>query len=128
MADNNSGARKRAAVQFLELVVAARIEEAYQTHVDMRGKHHNPFFTAGFPALKEGMLENQIQFPIKKLIIKKVLGDGDLVAVHSHIVPQQGETGFATVHLFRFQGDKIVEMWDIGQPVPANSPNNDSMF
>jgi hypothetical protein len=32
------------------------------------------------------------------------------------------------VHLFRFQGDKVVEMWDLGQAVPADSPNQDGIF
>ncbi len=86
------------------------------------------FFPAGFPALRKAMNENHVQFPNKQLTVKNVLGDGDLVAVHSHIVLQPGEIGMATVHLFRFRGDKIVEMWDCGQPVPADSPNKDGVF
>ena len=125
---NNTQARKQAAVQFQQLVVAGRIDEAYQKHVDLRGKHHNPFFPAGFPALKKAMIENHIQFPSKQFTVKNVLGDDDLVAVHSHIVLRPGETGIVAVHLFRFHGDKIVEMWDCGQPVPADSPNKDGAF
>lgn len=45
-----------------------------------------------------------------------------------HIVLRPGETGITTVHLFRFRGDKIVEMWDWGQTVPADSPNKDGAF
>jgi predicted SnoaL-like aldol condensation-catalyzing enzyme len=122
--------RKQAAVEFLQLVVAGRIDEAYQKHVDPGGKHHNPFFPAGFPALKKAMLENHVKFPNKQLVVKNVLGDGDLVAVHSHIMLRSGEPGpgIAAVHVFRFHGDKIVEMWDVGQPVPADSPNKDGAF
>ncbi len=129
MADSdNTPTRKQAAVQFLQLVEAGDIDKAYQKYVDMQGKHHNPLFPAGFPALKKAMIENHTQFPNKQLNVKNVLGDGDLVAVHSHIVQRPGEKGVAAVHLFRFQGDKIVEMWDYGQPVPADSPNKDGMF
>ncbi len=74
------------------------------------------------------MIENHAQFPSKHLSVKNVLGDGDLVAVHSHIVLRPGETGIVAVHLFRFQGDKIVEMWECGQIVPADSPNKDGAF
>jgi predicted SnoaL-like aldol condensation-catalyzing enzyme len=102
--DDNTQARKQAAVQFLQLIVAGSIEEAYYKHVDMSGKHHNPFFPAGFPALKKAMIENHAQFPGKQLTVKNVLGDGDLVAVHSHIVLRSGETGIAAVHIFRFSG------------------------
>ena len=120
--------RKQAAVKFLQLVVEGRIEEAYRNYVDLRGKHHNPFFPAGFPALQKAMTEDHVQFPSKKLTVKNVLGDGDMVAVHSHIVMRAGESGMAVVHLFRFHDDKIIEMWDCAQPVPAASPNKDGAF
>ena len=125
---DNLQAHRQSAVEFLQLVVAGRIDEAYEKHVDMAGKHHNPFFPAGFPALKKAMIENQAQFPNKHLIVKNVLGDGELVAVHSHIMLHPGDAGIVAVHLFRFQGDRIVEMWDYNQPVPTDSPNNDGVF
>jgi len=120
--------RKDAAVQFLQLVVAGRIDDAYEKHVDMRGKHHNPFSPAGFPALKKAMIENHVQFPNKQLAVKHVLGEGDVVAVHSHIVLRSGDPGIAAAHVFRFHEDKIVEMWDVGQAVPAAMPNKDGAF
>lgn len=128
MVDSKTQDRKQSAVEFLRLAAAGRIDEAYQRYIDMNGKHHNPYFPAGFPALKKGMIENHVQFPGKQLAVKNVLGDGDLVAVHSHIVLRPGDSGIAAVHLFRFQADRIVEMWDCGQPVPADSPNKDGAF
>ncbi len=119
---------KQAAIDFLQLAIAGRIDEAYAKHVDMQGRHHNPYFAAGFPALKQGMLANHAQFPHKQFTLKHVLGDGDLVAVHSHIIPDPGHAGVAAVHLFRFAGGRIVELWDCGQPVPADSPNAGGMF
>ncbi len=120
--------RKQAAVQFLQMVMAGQITEAYRQYVDPWGKHHNPSFPAGFPALQKAMIENQVLFPDKQMTIKNVLGDDELVAVHSHIVRSPGDPGIAAVHIFRFQGDKIVELWDLGHPVPADSPNKDGMF
>lgn len=128
MTDNSTSSRKQAAVEFLQLVVAGHIDEAYRKHVDMTGKHHNLFFPAGFPALQKAMEESHVQFPSKLLTIKNVIGDGDLVAVHSHIVLNPVEKGMVVVHMFRFQGAKIVEMWDFGQPIPADSPNKDGAF
>lgn len=119
---------KQTAIEFLQLVVAGKIEEAYEKHVDMQGKHHNPFFPAGFPALKKAMLENHVQFPNKQYTLRNVLGDGDLVAVHGHLVLTPKEKEMAVVHLFRFQDDKIVELWDCGQPLPPDSPNTDGAF
>ena len=128
MTEENVSEHKQSAVKFLELVVAGRIEEAYQKYVNMGGKHHNPFFQAGFPALKKAMIENHVQFPNKHLTVNLVLGDGNLVAVHSHLVPGEGDKGMAVVHIFRFDGNKVEEMWDCGQFLPADSPNNDGAF
>ena len=128
MPKNITEQRKQAAVEFLQLVVAGEIEKAYQKYVDFGGKHHNPYFPAGFPALQKAMMENHVQFPNKQLKVKHVLGDNDLVIVHSHLILNTSETGMIVAHLFRFQGDKIVEMWDMGQQIPADSPNKDGAF
>ncbi len=120
--------RKEAARQFLQLVGAGSIDEAYQRYVAMDGKHHNPYFAAGFPALQAAMKANFIQFPDMHLTIKNVVGEGDLVAIHSQVVMQPGEPGFAAVHLFRFQGDRIVEMWDVAQQLPPDLINLDGAF
>lgn len=74
------------------------------------------------------MIENHVQFPDKELKVKHVLGDEDLVAVHSHLLLRPSGPGIAVVHMFRFSGDKIVEMWDCGQPIPDDSPNKDGAF
>jgi predicted SnoaL-like aldol condensation-catalyzing enzyme len=105
--------------------VAGNIDEAYQKYVDMNGKHHNPFFPAGFPALLKAMKENHGQFPNKQINVKHVLTDGNIVAVHSELVLSPGGPAMVVFHVLRFSGDKVVEMWDCGQAVPADSPNND---
>ena len=120
--------RKQTALKFLEMVEAGKIDDAYREYAEPNGKHHNPFFSAGFKALREAMKENALQFPGMRLTAKNVIGDGDLVAVHSHVVLRPGEPGLATIHLFHFKGNKIVEIWDIGQLVPADSTNQDGMF
>src|SRR5674536_342693 len=64
-----------------------------------------------------------------KLIVRNVLADGDLVAVHTQLSssnPNNG--GLRQVHLFRFSDDKIVEYWDITQQVLENAPNAAGAF
>jgi predicted SnoaL-like aldol condensation-catalyzing enzyme len=119
---------KDIAVQFLKLVIAGKIDEAYNQYVDANGKHHNIYFPKGFSVLKEGMKENHMQFPNKYFNVKNILVDGDLVATHSHLAFKEGEPGMIVVHLFRIKDGKIVEMWDCGQPIQANSPNMDGAF
>ena len=119
---------KESALDFLQLVVAGNIDEAYENYVNMHGKHHNMYYSAEFTSLKQGMIENHAQFPNKRIMVKNVLGDGDLVAVHSNIVMKAGEPGIAVVHIFRFEDGRIIEMWDIGQPIPSDSPNRIGPF
>jgi predicted SnoaL-like aldol condensation-catalyzing enzyme len=121
-------AQKERAVDFLQLVAAGNIEEAYHAYVNMHGKHHNMYYSADFASLKEGMIENHTQFPSKRIMVKNVLGDGSLVAVHSNIIMKPGEPGVAVVHIFRFEQGKIVEMWDVGQSIPLETPNRIGAF
>ncbi len=119
---------KRHSVKFLRMVTLGKIPEAYEKYVDMNGTHHNAFFPAGFPSLQDAMAENHTKFPVKELQIKNVVAEGNMVAVHSHLVLNKGEAGMVVVHLFRFKRHKITEMWDCGQPIPADLPNKDGAF
>ncbi len=119
---------KERAVQFLKLASSGKVDEAYDEFTSPTGKHHSPHFAAGFDALRAAMKDNYVQFPRKHSDIKHVLGDDDMVAVHSHVVLRPGDPGFAIVHLFRFEGDKIAELWDFTQQTPEASPNTDGLF
>lgn len=120
---------KERAVHFLQLVTAGKIDEAYQKYVNMDGKHHNLFTPAGLPALRQGMKDNEAQFPHKQFSVKQVIGDGDRVAVYSHLKFRPEDPGMVVIHWFRFdEGGKIVEFWDCGQAIPADSPNKDGAF
>ena len=119
---------KETAMDFLQMVVEGNIDEAYKSYINMHGVHHNMYYSPEFASLKRGMKENHTQFPNKRLMVKNVLADGNLVAVHSHIILKEGEPGVATVHIFRFEEGKIVEMWDVGQSIPVDSPNRRGAF
>ena len=74
------------------------------------------------------MEEDAIKNPGKKLEIKLALEDGDLVTTYSHLQQNPGDQGIAVVHIFRFEDNRIVEMWDIALVVPEDSPNENGMF
>jgi predicted SnoaL-like aldol condensation-catalyzing enzyme len=125
---SNLQANKEIALDFLKLVIVGQIDEAYNKYVDLTGLHHNVYYPAQFTALKQGMIENHGQFPDKQFMVKHVLAEGNIVAVHSNVVLKPGEPGIAVVHIFRIDAGRIVEMWDIGQPVPVDSPNKAGAF
>ncbi|HEY1405257.1 MAG TPA: nuclear transport factor 2 family protein [Spirochaetota bacterium] len=128
MTDKNVQLRKDTAVQFLELVVAGQIDDAFRQYVDMDGTHHNQYSGAGFPSLRQAMFEAHRMFPDNEFHIMNVIGEKELVAVHSHLVQNPGAKHFTTVHIFRFNGEKITEVWDCIQPLSSDSPNKDGAF
>lgn len=120
--------KKDVAVAFLRQAASGRVREAYDKHIGKDFRHHNPSFAGNAEALRGAMEENARQNPDKQLDVLHTLEDGDLVAVHSHVRQTPDDRGGAVVHLFRFEGDRIAELWDIGQPVPAESVNRNGMF
>ena len=74
------------------------------------------------------MEENAAKNPNKIFEVKRVIEEGDIVAVHSHVKQNQDDLGGAVVHIFRFHKDLIVEFWDVGHPIPENSPNENGVF
>jgi predicted SnoaL-like aldol condensation-catalyzing enzyme len=119
---------KEKAVSFLQLVAAGEVREAYHRYTGTDFRHHNPFFRGDGDSLMLAMEENAIKNPDKVLEVKRVIGEDDIVAVHSHIMQKQDDLGGAVVHIFRFHNDLIVEFWDVGQPIPENSPNENGVF
>mgnify|MGYP001203879319 CR=1 FL=1 len=74
------------------------------------------------------MMEDAKQNPNKIFDMKHVVEEGDLVVVHSHLRHNPEAVGVAVIHIFRFQDEKIVELWDVGQLIPEESPNEHGMF
>ncbi|PKR76725.1 polyketide cyclase [Halalkalibacillus sediminis] len=124
----SESALKEKAVSFLELVVSGDVREAYRKYVGEDFRHHNPYFPGDAEALMLGMEESEEQTPNKIFNIKHALQDGDSVAVHSHLRQSEDDIGMAVVHIFRFENNQIVEMWDVGQSVPEESQNENGMF
>ena len=119
---------KEQAVNFLQLIVAGEIDKAYEKYVSSDLRHHNPYFKGDAESLKQAMKGNDDTSPNKTLEVKQTIEEGDRVMVYSHIKQSPEDSGAAVVHIFRFQEGKIVEMWDVGQPVPEDSPNENGMF
>ncbi|HXB97090.1 MAG TPA: nuclear transport factor 2 family protein [bacterium] len=120
--------RKDLALDFLQHIIAGRIKEAYAGHVAPNFVHHNPHFKSDAASLLQGMADSEAHFPNKLFDIQHALEDGDLVAVHSRLRFNPHDTGMAVVHLFRFDGDRIAEFWDVAQPQPENMANERGMF
>jgi predicted SnoaL-like aldol condensation-catalyzing enzyme len=119
---------KDAAVEFLTLVASGRVREAYGRFIGAGFRHHNPYFRGDAASLMEGMEQNAAKNPDKRLEIQTAIQEGDRVAVFSRVMQNPQDRGGAVVHIFRFDKDRIVELWDVGQAVPEQSDNENGMF
>ena len=89
---------------------------------------HNPQAPDGFEAfiqLVEGFVE---QFPQLSLDIKRAIAEGDLVVTHSLLKTSPEDRGSALADIFRLEDGKVVEHWDVVQPVPESAANDHPMF
>ena len=119
---------KDTALAFLKLCAAGKPREAFEQYTGPAFRHHNAFYGDTAEDLIEGMEEMAEAFPRTTFEEKQIIEDGNQVAIYSHVVTEPGNRGLAVVHILRFEGEKIVELWDVAQPVPENSPNELGMF
>jgi predicted SnoaL-like aldol condensation-catalyzing enzyme len=116
------------AASFLTMAASGAVREAYARHVADSFTHHNAYFPGDRESLLVAMEQSAASEPNKSFTVKQVIASGDRVAVLSHLKRAQSNEEYAVVHILRFEGSKIVEMWDIGQAIPKDSPNCLGMF
>jgi predicted SnoaL-like aldol condensation-catalyzing enzyme len=117
---------KEKAISFLKMAGTGEVRAAYEKFVGANFIHHNQYFKGDRESLMTAMEEAHQVSPNKAIEIKKSYQDGDTVITHSHVVKDAAE--IAVVHIFRFDGDKIVELWDLGQLIDPKSPNENGAF
>jgi predicted SnoaL-like aldol condensation-catalyzing enzyme len=120
---------KEAAKSFLKMAGMGKVQEAYDQYVAPSFIHHNPYFKGDRQSLLKGMQEASKTTPNKSIEIKYVYEDDNTVITHSLVTRQDPEApDVAVVHIFRFEQDRIAELWDLGQPISKDSPNENGIF
>ena len=125
---------KSITIEFFKLLKAEKFKEGLRFFA-ADCKTHNPFVSGSMENLVDAMIvankDLREQNKESDFSVKRVLADQDFVVVHTELLnskSEPGEGGLRQVHLFRFEGDKIVEYWDITQQVLPNMPNASGAF
>jgi predicted SnoaL-like aldol condensation-catalyzing enzyme len=118
---------KERAIDFLRNAATGKLDEAYSL-ASNKFLHHNAYFKGDAQSLKAGMAGAHQQFPETKIDVQRAIAEGDLVAVHSRVQHAPDTPAIAVVHIFRFEGEAIAELWDVGMEVPKDSPNENGAF
>lgn len=90
---------------------------------------HNPNVADGVEAFRNEF-HNRFSTDMRECttIVKRVSSRDDLVFIHNILKRSTSVKGHAAVDIFRFENGKIVEHWDVIQPMPETSKNDHPMF
>ncbi|MER5781994.1 nuclear transport factor 2 family protein [Streptomyces mobaraensis] len=120
---------KRIAQEFFSLAFNdKRPAEAAARYLGPFYIQHNPGAPDGpeaFVSVITGFVE---QFPELTMEFKRVVAEGDLVVLHSHMRTSPEDRGSSVMDIVRFEDGRIVEHWDVVQAVPETAANDNSMF
>lgn len=119
---------KKVVLDFYEKGLNKKDFEAASVHFGPRYTQHNPNAGDGPEGFKNFLAFLREKFPNSRSEIKRVLADGDYVILHVHAVRTPGERGTAIIDIFKLENGKIVEHWDVAQPIPEKAANANGMF
>ena len=68
------------------------------------------------------------QVPQLSVEFYRIAAEGDLVVTHSLLKTSPEDRGSAAADFFRLEDSKLVEHWDVIQPVPENAANEHPVF
>ena len=121
--------RRESAETFLKMASAGKVDDAYARFIAPGFIHHNQYFKGDRDSLRRAMAEAHATSPNKLIDVKRVFEDGNFVITMSLVVRgNPADPDVAVVHVFRFEGDKVAELWDFGQLLSKDSPNENGAF
>jgi predicted SnoaL-like aldol condensation-catalyzing enzyme len=126
--DRPEEANKKTVVAFYEAALNQKDFAAAQKYIGPRYTQHNPTAPDGPDGFKKFIDFLRDKYPQSHSDIKQAFADGDYVILHVHAKREPNTAGSAIVDIFKLENGKIVEHWDVIQPVPDKSANSNGMF
>src|SRR6266568_63085 len=127
-AQTQQEANKKIVVDFYDKAINQKDFDAASKYMGARYTQHNPNAADGPEGLKAFLQFLKEKFPASRSEIKRVFADGDYVILHVHAVREPGTRGSAIVDIFKLENGKVVEHWDVVQPIPEKAANSNGMF
>jgi predicted SnoaL-like aldol condensation-catalyzing enzyme len=113
----------------MQALLQGDAEGFFCTYAGPNYRQHNPLIEDGMEGVRNFGARIMANYPDSRCEIKRVFADGDYVILHSHWHGLSDDPrGEAVVDLFRLENDKVVEHWDVIQPIPETAVNINTMF
>jgi predicted SnoaL-like aldol condensation-catalyzing enzyme len=119
---------KETVIAFYDAAINDKDFEAASAYLGDKYIQHNPLASDGPEGLKAFLDFAKDNMGTFKVEFKQVFADGDFVIVHAHAKANPEDRGSAVMDIFRLENGKVVEHWDVIQPIPETSANDNTMF
>lgn len=119
---------KKKAIAFYKIAYEGNPQKAVELYVGNEYIQHNPDVANGLQGFVDYFERMQREYPEKSIEFVRCIGEGDLVALHTHQSWPDNDQ-YVTMDFFRFDDKgKICEHWDAIQQIPEQSANPNTMY
>ena len=119
---------KQLVLAFYHKIIGEKDYESARQYMGTEYRQHAPYATDGHAGIAEWVRKFKEAFPQHRYEVKKVIAEGDLVVLHLHGMNGPNPHGESVVDIFRIENGKVVEHWDVIQPIPGSADNANTMF
>ena len=128
--DGSEDANRRVVLGFYqEGLVGLKPRAAFERYMTPWFVEHKPDVPDGTRAASATFLEQLIaSLPQPRWEVVRTIAEGDLVFLHGRFTPAAGAPSYAIADVFRLEGCKIAEHWDVVASPPKQQRNPNSRF
>ena len=114
-------ANKQLVVDFYQTVVVGADFSDVDRYLRPDYIQHSPQAADGVEGLREFVGEFSSEYPAARLEVKRIIAEGDLVALHSHAIRFPGDRGHSVMDWFRVEDGRIAEHWESVTAIPERT-------